>query len=69
MVTKMEKLLAKRSRIIGDFKHHMEIIDGFNDDTDPVIITYRKRALIKSYDKLNENWETIEDTNDTKNEV
>lgn len=60
MATKLEKLLSIRSRIIGDFEHHVTEAKKFNTESTPALVSFRSVALEKAYKEFVEIGEALE---------
>lgn len=54
MSQRLEKLLAIRKRIIGDFNHHMTEIDTFDENSNITTIAFREIAFEKTIKEFNE---------------
>lgn len=66
---KMEKLLAAREALLQNFKHHLEVIATFSEETSVTLIKLRKTAFMEIYKKVVANWSTIEVTPDPRNDL
>lgn len=53
-VTKLNRLLSIRTRIIGDIEHHIDEAQSFNQQSSGTAVSYRVTALEKSYKEFAE---------------
>lgn len=60
-MTKLNKLLAIRTRVVEDLEHHMHESNSFNSQTPATIISYRITALEKAFKDFVELCESLED--------
>lgn len=60
MATKLDKLLSIRTRIIGDFEHHVTEAKKFDTESNPALVSFRSIALEKSYKEFVDIGEELE---------
>lgn len=59
-MAKLQKLLSIRTRIIGDFEHHLKEIEKFGEDHNTTAITFRSLAFEKTFREYTDLLEELE---------